>query len=149
MALKLNWLVLILLATCFHNAANAQRSFSTTIQFPGNWETKKISLQYDDGIQKQEVHDSIVNNKILIRGTSFSKYITLDILYLNERGQSIFINNYFLKYGTSSIKFTDSMINIQKSTFGHCILINATQVQNSSAQKKEKEFIKKEANESV
>jgi hypothetical protein len=50
MSLRLNWLVLILLAPCLHNAARAQKSFSSTTQLPENWDTKNISMQYDVGI---------------------------------------------------------------------------------------------------
>lgn len=147
MALKLNLLLLVVLVACIQNCAFSQKAFCTVIQFPRSLDTKKVLIEYDDGIQLQEVHDSIINKNITIHGKSFSKFITLDILYLNGKGQSLFDNTYFLNYGNSSIKFTGSLIDLQKSTFGSSTLMNATAVQNSSAQKKEQEFVKDEENE--
>ena len=145
MSFKLNTIVYTIVAITITQIAIAQKTFHTTIWFPHYLDNKKVSIRYDNGKDIVKVTNNIINNKISVYGKSYTNYVTLGIHYLNDIGQSLFINNYFLDYPSSSIKFTDTVwVDSLKSPLGNCLLVNAIDIQKTKDAEKAHSFTKEE-----
>lgn len=101
----------------------AQKPFSVKIQFSQNINLKNIKVGYDNGKNRDVVeYDAFVNNRFVISGTQYSKYVTL--WFLDETKDNFLDWRYFWVNGqNASISFTSN--DSSKNIFDQHVLKNA------------------------
>lgn len=71
----------------------AQNKFTANIKILGSLNNRKISFSYDDGLKTVTVSRTIENNNLLISGTYYSRFATINIDYTSNNG-----NSYYMQY---------------------------------------------------
>ncbi len=97
----------------FHLAThlNAQKQFKIIITKPSNLASNKFSISINDCSFYSPVNDSFINNKLIITGKYFSKYVTLSINYDENNDTPSFSNEFFI----NSMQAKINLVTVKKN----------------------------------
>ncbi|MBK0378092.1 TlpA family protein disulfide reductase [Mucilaginibacter segetis] len=96
MTLRIKQLFILVSCIYLSEAAFGQKHFQVTIKLDTSLISKKVNYQYDDGKRIVFLGDSISSSgNIMINGKYFSKFATLDVIYVNKKGM-LYSNSYLI-----------------------------------------------------
>lgn len=114
--------VIFVLMLLMYNYSEGQTKFKVSLEIPKGLDIKKWRISYNDGkVDTRVENDLIINNKIIISGLFYSRYVMLTLYYPTNNIFDVPAVFYFNEKPASIILFkTDSI----QSPFENCKLIN-------------------------
>ncbi|MBB3187081.1 hypothetical protein [Microbacter margulisiae] len=147
MKLPLNYLLLVLMITVCQ-FSYGEKKIEVTVQLPSGIDYKKMSVDYNNGINYREIKPEIKNNSFTLADSCYSRYATLLISYpdsTEKDGSPTF--GFWVSDKPAIIRFYRDN-NVEKSNpFSHFYLTNALSV-DKQGQKQLDNYISKESQDS-
>src|SRR5690348_3288872 len=102
----------------------SQKKFDLTILLDRSIDSKKISCSYFDGKKDFLVTDTFINNTLKLKGTFYSKYVSVHIQYVKSNLAS-YSNDFFVSERPAKISFHFNE-NAKDNLLVYGTIINAT-----------------------
>ncbi len=118
----------------------SQKKFDLTILLDRSIDSKKISCSYFDGKKDFLVTDTFINNTLKLKGTFYSKYVSVHIQYVKSNLAS-YSNDFFVSERPAKISFHFNE-NAKDNLLVYGTIINATPCYDTNYNKIFKELVK-------